>query len=101
MLDSTATVRTAEDIHDRLSKALQAHATVEVDCAAIEEVDLSLVQLLLAARESARRAGKALVLTGPAAGPLSRALAQGGFLSGANGRAGSDEAFWLKGGDAR
>ncbi|SMF75349.1 ABC-type transporter Mla maintaining outer membrane lipid asymmetry, MlaB component, contains STAS domain [Tistlia consotensis] len=99
-LDGPATVREAEAMHAKLAALLPAHGEIEVDCSAVSEADLSLVQLLLAARRSAGREGKRLVLAAPAEGALLEALTQGGLLAEVRGEAGPDQAFWTKGRDA-
>jgi len=94
-LDGAQTVRTIDAAHHDLVAALAAHAAVTVDCAAVTEVDVSLIQLLLAARASARLNGKAVALTAPANDALRTALLQGGFLR--DDADGPEAAFWLHG----
>ena len=96
-LDGAQTVRTIDAAHRDLVAALAEHATVTVDCSAVTEVDLSLIQLLLAARVSARLAGKTLGLTAPANAALRAALVQGGLLAGDAGATGPEAEFWLCG----
>ena len=78
--DGPLTVRTIADRRATLLDALAGHASVHVDCTAADSVDLSFIQLLLAARCSARTAGRHFALATPPAGALRRALEQGGFL---------------------
>ncbi len=92
-LDGAQTVRTIDRAHHDLAAVLAAHAAVTVDCVAVTEVDLSLIQLLLAARASARRNGKTIALTAPANDALRTALLQGGFLR--DDADGPEAAFWL------
>ena len=80
VLEGALTVRTIATAHTMLLQALHQHPAVLVDCSVADTVDLSLIQLLLAARISARQAGKQLGLAAPAAGSLLAALRQGGFL---------------------
>ncbi|MEJ0017452.1 MAG: STAS domain-containing protein [Acetobacteraceae bacterium] len=80
LFDGVLSIRTIVPARATLLEALAGAAPVLVDCSAAESVDLSFIQLLLAARLSARQAGKSLRLTGPACGALAAALAQGGFL---------------------
>ena len=89
LLDGALTVRNIANVRDILLAALADHQVVRVDCRAADAVDLSGIQLLLAAHRSAIQAGKQLVLAAPADGLLRAALQQGGFL----GAAGSDP-FW-------
>jgi ABC-type transporter Mla MlaB component len=98
-LDGPLTVRGIDAIQARLAAALTRHTIVTVDCAAATEVDLSLIQLLLAARASATHAGKTLRLGGPADGALHASLVSGGFLPDAPDTAPSatsrnNAAFW-------
>ena len=80
VLDGVLTIRTIEPVRASLLEALERSASVQVDCTAAEAVDVCFIQLLLAARRSALKAGKRLLLTAPAAGPLLATLEQGGFL---------------------
>lgn len=93
-LDGPLTVRAIDAAQAKLAAALRQHTIVTVDCAAATEVDLSLIQLLLAARASAAHAGKTLRLAAPAQGVLQAALFAGGFLPDS-----PDAGFW-NGGDA-
>jgi len=79
-LDGALTVRTIASVRAKLLAALVDHPAVLVDCGAVESVDLTLIQLLLAARLSARKGGKPFSLAAPANGALRAALEQGGFL---------------------
>jgi ABC-type transporter Mla MlaB component len=96
-LDGAQTVRTIDATYRNLTAALAEHATVSVDCSAATEVDVSLIQLLLAARASAARAGKTVALAAPASGVLAAALIQGGFLAEDASEAGPDATFWRAG----
>jgi anti-anti-sigma regulatory factor len=79
-LDGVLTVRTIANTRASLLAALADHPAVLVDCAAAESVDLTFIQLLLAARLSTRQGGKPFSLAAPATGALRAALEQGGFL---------------------
>ena len=85
LLDGALTVRTIANVRDVLLAALTDHQVVRVDCRAADAVDLSGIQILLAAHRSASAAGKQLVLAAPADGTLRSALEQGGFLDAAGG----------------
>jgi len=89
VLNGVLTVRTIATAKETLLRALTQQPAVQVDCTAVESADLSLVQLLLSARLSARQAGKPFVLCAPAEGALRAALEQGGFLP-----PGSADPFW-------
>jgi ABC-type transporter Mla MlaB component len=99
-LDGALTVRCIDTTRASLAVALERHDVVTLDCTAATEIDLSLIQLLLAARASARHAGKTLRLAAPAGGPLRAALHRGGFLTGGADAPAADAAFWLAQDDA-
>lgn len=92
LIDGALTIRNAEDVHAKLLKMLSGAGDLVIDVSDADEVDVSFVQLVLAARRSAREQGRALSLAAPAAGPLREVLVRGGFAA-------SDPAFWGHGGD--
>ncbi len=101
VLDGPRTLRTAEQSHAALLDMVRRHATVEIDCGGADEVDASFIQVLLAARASAARAGGAVRLAHPPSGALRAALVRGGFLDGAPVKDGpvqegaaAERAFW-------
>lgn len=95
VLSGPATIREADAVYAQLVAALQRDADVEIDCTDVSEADLTLVQMLLAARKSADAAGHALVLAGTSGGALQDALRRGGFVSGDAETVREDEKFWL------
>ncbi len=99
VFDGVQTVRNIQSAYDRLAVAIAEHRTIEVDCDGIAELDLSLIQLLIAAKRSADKNGKSLRLAAPASGILRSALDRAGFLSAGN-DASHHAAFWLKGPNA-
>jgi ABC-type transporter Mla MlaB component len=94
LLDGACTLRTVDDTYARLSEMSARHAVLEIDCSGVDEVDLSFIQLLLAARSSARRSGRTVRLAQSASGALRDALERGGFLADGAGQA--DRTFWLQ-----
>jgi anti-anti-sigma regulatory factor len=96
-LPSSATIRTIETIRSELLAALERQSTLVIDCAALAEADLSLIQVLLAARKTALQHGKTLALAQPASGVLRDVLLRSGFLAAAGGPPKEETAFWLKG----
>ena len=90
-VSGSATQRQVAELHGRLTIALAEHGSVSIDCRAATDVDLSAIQLLLAARKSAAAAGNSLTLRYPADGALHAALLRGGFLADP-----AEQAFWLK-----
>jgi anti-anti-sigma regulatory factor len=93
-LDGVLSIRSIDVVRGRLLDALAEHQAVQVDCTMAESVDLSLIQLLVAARLSARQAGKQLTLAAPAGAVLRAALVQGGFLPGEGTDQSGADAFW-------
>jgi anti-anti-sigma regulatory factor len=88
VLKGPVTLQAVEAIHGQFL-ALEDRPAITVDCSAATEVDVSLVQLILAARASALASGRSVALAKPADGALLDTLERGGFLSSAH-----DE-FWL------
>lgn len=75
------TIRTIESARESLVAAFAEHPMVEIDMSAIEEADLSLIQLVEAARAHAAREGKELRLTQPVNEALTALLRRAGFLA--------------------
>ncbi len=80
-LSGSLTIRDAGATLDRLKTALAGASSLTIDCSALTGADLSLVQLLAAAKASALAEGKSLRLVVPAGGALQTLLQQSGFLS--------------------
>jgi anti-anti-sigma regulatory factor len=91
-LNGEVTVRTIGEVHAKLLAALSdADASVvEVDCSGLDATDLTLVQLIESARQTAAVAGKTIVIPAPVSKSLLEVLARGGFLA-AEGESGN---FW-------
>lgn len=87
----------AEAIQRSLLSALREHPTVEVDCSDASEVDISFIQLLIAAQRMAAASGKRLALSNPASGVLCEALQRAGMLESAGDPKMPQDAFWLVG----
>jgi ABC-type transporter Mla MlaB component len=100
VLEGAVTLRTIDSTHAALRDALTKHAKIDIDCAKATEIDLGVIQLLLAARKSAEAAGKTLALCAPADGALREALVRGGFLPSPPDSPASADSFWLKGSGA-
>jgi len=96
VLTGELTIRTIEAAHARLRERLAQRADLEIDATGATQVDVSFIQLLLAARRSAAAAGTAVALAAPAAGALRDALIRGGFLSPVAGHSSADDAWWLQ-----
>jgi ABC-type transporter Mla MlaB component len=95
ILDGMLTIRGIDAVRSRLAATLSEHSAIEVDCSAAVEVDLSLIQLLIAAHRSAEQAGQRLTLAQPADGALRAALIQGGFLPSEGSSDSPEAALWL------
>jgi anti-anti-sigma regulatory factor len=87
-LNGALTLQGAAAIRDKLATALAA-GDVTLDCGAATEFDLSFVQLVVAARHTALRSGRAFVLAVPLPPALTAVLDRAGL--------GADE-FWTNGG---
>ena len=94
ILENALTIRTIATAHSDLVDALVSHRTILIDCSAVTEADVSLVQLLLAARASAARNGQQLTLSQPVGEALDATLRRGGFRSDDPSNPGRDDAFW-------
>lgn len=91
-LGESATIRNAETICESLLAAFDEHGDVELDASAVVEADLSLIQLVAAARVHAARSGRRFALCAPANAALEALLRRGGFLTAPSP---ADRAFWL------
>jgi ABC-type transporter Mla MlaB component len=85
-----ADVRTIAQCHGRLLEAMKCSKAVQIDLAELAQADLTLVQLIEAARRFAVSAGATVSLSAPAGTDLCEILQRGGFLNAAESRA-----FWL------
>ncbi len=86
-----ATIRKADEIADRLKRTLTTSDRIEIDCSELEEVDVTFIQLIAAARKSAAAAGKHMVLSAPAEGCLLEALNRAGI------QPTGSQSFWFQG----
>jgi ABC-type transporter Mla MlaB component len=89
-LSGGVTVRRVRDAWATLQAALSEPGDLTLDLCGVTDADLSLVQLVEAARVSAEGAGRRLTLASPADGPLHDVLRRGGFL-----HAPERREFWL------
>ena len=86
-----ATIRTVDEIAERLKQALAVSKSIEIDCSELGEVDLTFIQIVTAARKSALAAGKTLGLKAPARGCLLAVLNAAGI------QPAGLQAFWFEG----
>jgi ABC-type transporter Mla MlaB component len=94
-LTGPQTLRTIDAAHAALLEMGMRHPMLEIDCQAVDEVDLSFIQLLLAARKSAAMAGRTIRIAPPATGALLQALERSGVLGAQTGGDAAERRFWL------
>ncbi len=88
------TVSNIIEAHQALGAALRQDGAVVVDIDGVDEVDLTFVQMLEAARRKAAETGRDLALRNAAGGSVLEVLRRGGFLDNET----SERAqFWLQG----
>lgn len=68
-----------EDVHRRVREALNGCEELVVDCSGATEIDVSFLQILVAAQRSAERSRKTVALASPPQGVLADALRRCGF----------------------
>ncbi len=89
---SIADVRSIAAPYTEIVHALHSRQDVVLDMSAVEEADLTLIQLILAARRTADETDQSFTLAGPAPEPVARLLERGGFIGPAPD---SRRDFWL------
>jgi ABC-type transporter Mla MlaB component len=94
-IDGALTLRTADEILQRLRSRLEGQQRLEIDLSGTTEIDVSGIQLILSARATARAAGKVVTVVQPLSAAAHAALQQGGFLPA--GEADRKISFWLGG----
>jgi hypothetical protein len=85
----------AADIYGRIFTALQAASTLTIDLTGAEDVDISLMQTIEAARRFGAANDKRVKLAAPATGDLLAQLERCGLLA-----SDVDRVFWLAGAEA-
>ena len=93
-------LRTAAGTCDTLREALAHHAAVSIDCRDATDIDLSFIQLLVAARSSAQQASRTVSLAENPDGPLFAVLSRAGLRSANLALPGADDDFWFEGASA-
>ena len=96
-LDGPLILRTAIQTCSALSEALGKNEAVSIDCNAAADIDLSFIQLLVAARNSAQQAGRAVSLAKGADGTLLMVLNRAGLRPVNSVTPGDDDDFWFEG----
>ena len=100
ILEGPLTLRTATETCDLLRDALAHDATVSIDCRAATDIDLSFIQLLVAARSSAEQASRTVTLVESPNGPLLTVLSRAGLRPVDLALPNADEDFWFEGASA-
>jgi len=90
-LGPNQTINACQESHQALLGAVRGGRDLVVDCSAVTDADLSLVQLLIAARRSARACGVSVRVASPTNPALVRVLTSAGII--APDRSGAD-GFW-------
>ena len=93
-MPAALTIREAERIQSQLLQAVREQEKIVVDCGAATDIDLSFVQLILAARKSAAALGKTLTVIPPASGALQDILWRTGILPSPAGPLPAEQSFW-------
>jgi anti-anti-sigma regulatory factor len=78
-LRGNLTTANSEETRAAVMQALSRHDSVVLDCEGATEIDLTLVQILVAASRTAAQAHKRIELKSPPTGPLAEALRRCGF----------------------
>jgi anti-anti-sigma regulatory factor len=90
-LDASLTVDKASSLKEELSAALSGAGNILLNLSEVEELDLSCLQVIYAARTQAKASGKTLHLSSPAREHVVARLAACGFLRGPSERSGDLE----------
>ena len=67
------------DTHQTVGRALDGCDRLIIDCGEAEEIDVSFLQILVAAQQAAARSNKSVALAAPPQGVLAQALTRCGF----------------------
>jgi len=80
VFDGPRTIATSDETLQSLRETARQGVSVEIDCTALTAVDLSFIQMLLAARRAILATESNLTIQAQASGPLEKALKAGGFF---------------------
>jgi anti-anti-sigma regulatory factor len=100
LLTGALTIRTAEVACATLQETFTRHSSILIDCTGTDEVDLSFIQLLIAARASAHRLGDTVALAEHPNGALLDALTRAGFRVATENHSENRKTFWFEGAGA-
>ena len=73
-------LRDADRVREQLLAALHGHAAVQIDVCGLTAIDISIVQILIAAQKMAKHRDQSLKISAKAEGPLQRAAWRAGLL---------------------
>jgi hypothetical protein len=95
--DGALTIRTAETVSAKLLDAIRQHTCLSIDGSAASEIDLSFIQLLIAARATALLSHRSVILAGRPDGVLLDTLTRGGFRVTEEDQDGKTATVWFEG----
>lgn len=75
-----ASIEQVSSLYKEISEKLQREERLFISCKDVEQVDVSILQLLYAAKREADKLGKKLELSGPVSESMRKALVDSGFL---------------------
>ncbi|WP_050786834.1 STAS domain-containing protein [Rhodobacter ferrooxidans] len=93
-LPADANIHQAEPLAAQILAALGQVAPLQIDTAAVESLDLAVVQILVAAHRQANRMGKRMSVALPEGSAFATALADFGILNPANAQITVQDGFW-------
>jgi ABC-type transporter Mla MlaB component len=93
-LQGSLGLRDARRVHELLKDAVGAFNAVEIDVSELNDVDISIIQLIASALKSAERHERTVTLSGSSAGAFAAALMRAGLVGDDGTSRSADEAFW-------
>jgi anti-anti-sigma regulatory factor len=90
--DEPLVIQNAEQIRARIADALREDPSTVIDCSAVTEMDLTFIQILIAANRLTQTVGRHFQLSEPAGGVLLETLRRAGILPSDR----PEDRFWLK-----
>jgi anti-anti-sigma regulatory factor len=93
-LRGTFGLRDAPGLTEQLAQALSTQSKVVVDAVELEQADISLLQVLAAARNTAESTGRSLRLAAPRGGVLAQLVMRAGLAAADGAARTAKERFW-------
>ena len=87
-------LRDVKQVHELLSGAVSASKEIELDVREVSGMDISVVQLIAAARRSAQQRGRALMLVSEPDSVFAATVTRAGLLRAEGAVRTADEEFW-------